>query len=117
MILDGNYWSSLSSGPLKEIFNTSQFLLIVPGRNVCWISSKVRFCPLCFFHFGTHGEHGKRKGNGSVDQATGNHHCGQVDEQANDVLGCIRELMAKEWSKGCKRFWKDLWNSLHSCGL
>lgn len=50
-------------------------------------------------------------------QASGNHHCGQADEQADDVLGCIRELTAKQRSKGCKRFWKDLWNSLHSCGL
>lgn len=55
--------------------------------------SKVRFCPV-FFHFGTHGEHGKKqKGNGNVPTnriLTGNHQCGQADEKANDVLGCIR---------------------------
>lgn len=56
--------------------------------------SKVRFCPLCFFHFGTWGEHGKKqKGNGSVPtnrMLTGNHQCGQADEKADDVLEYIR---------------------------
>lgn len=48
---------------------------------------------------------------------TGNHPCGQADEQESGVLGCIRQLILKQWSKGSKRFWKDLWNSLHSCAL
>lgn len=99
MILDGNYWSSLSSGPLKEAFYSSQFLSTTfPLPAFCLLErlldfSKVTFCPLCFFHFGTHGEMGKRKRNGKKEEKwekgreTGTHPCGQADEQENDVWG------------------------------